>query len=230
MMIMQTITTIELSSKCNLACRYCINRYMKSRAFRTPGIMSDEIFDHSLSWLRVLVARNTQREINLNGNGESCLDPDLPERIRRTKNIVGNRKVGLCTNGVNMTEELCRAMLNAGIDRIDISPHSPYHARMCANIFTRMGVPSGINMGSIIMTHNWAGQLDPEDSVPMLFTLKCDPLIEGRAYIDSDGYVTVCCYDYQNIGSYGHVQDYDLDHREIKPFSLCKTCHQEVPA
>jgi len=57
----------------------------------------------------------------------------------------------------------------------------------------------------------------------------CHPLIEGRGYIQADGNITPCCYDYRDLGKYGTVFDKDILQKEIKPFALCKTCHQQIP-
>jgi len=59
--------------------------------------------------------------------------------------------------------------------------------------------------------------------------MQCDPLIQGMGYISSEGWLTPCCYDYRLLGAYGHVNDKDLLEKEIKPYELCKTCHQAIP-
>lgn len=229
MTTLQTITTIELSSSCNLSCKYCINRLLVKDSARTPGIMIDDVFDAALAWLEVLVKRGTQREVNLNGNGESCLDPKLCERIRKVKNVMGDGRVAMCTNGVNMTPELALKIKASGIDRMDLSPHSPWHARRAVLAMADAGISGTINWGSIVFSHNWAGQLEPENSIDCRFEIPCDPLIEGRGYVQSEGYVTPCCYDYRNLGVFGHVFDNELLGREIKPYELCRTCHQIIP-
>ncbi len=60
--------------------------------------------------------------------------------------------------------------------------------------------------------------------------MQCDPLIDGRAYVQSEGDVVPCCYDYRNLGRIGHVFDQDILERELKPFALCETCHQNQVA
>jgi hypothetical protein len=230
MITLQTITTIELSSICNLSCKYCINRLLVKDPERKPGIMKDEIFDMALFWLQALVMRGTQKEVNLNGNGESCLDPKLCERIRRVKKIMGpGRQVGMCTNGANMTPDLARDLKASGIDRVDLSPHSPWHARRAVSMMSDAGIKGIINWGSIVMSHNWAGQLEPENAIECRLQNPCDPLIQGRGYILSEGNVTPCCYDFRNLGVFGHVLDNDLLSREIRPYELCGTCHQVIP-
>lgn len=229
-MKLQTITTIELSSLCNLACKYCINRLMQKDPARRPGIMVDFVFEKSLYWLKKLVSRGTQNEVNLNGNGESMLDPDLVQRVRSTKDVVGDAgQVQFCTNGVLMTKALAIKLKDAGIDRIDVSVHDPYHARRCAHLLTAIGMQGVIADGAIKSTHNWAGQLESKHQVPIFISLPCHPIIEGRGYINSEGDISPCCYDYRNLGRFGSVFDSDLLEREVRPFSLCVDCHQILP-
>ncbi len=228
MKTLQTITTIELSNICNLKCRYCINRLLKAPV-RDPGIMSEQTFESSLVWLKILCDQGTQKEVNLNGNGESCLDMDLPRRIRAVKDIMGERSVQMCTNGINLTLELAAAMKIAGLDRCDLSLHDAYHCRKAVDILRKVGLPGVVNGGVVAMSHNWAGQLEPENAVEIRFKSICDPLIEGRGYIQKEGNLSPCCYDYRNMGVFGHVRDENLLTMPIRPYGLCSGCHQEIP-
>jgi len=230
MSTLQTITTIELSNDCNLSCRYCIQSKLKAHPARKVGIMSGSIFDKTLEILKELVSRGTQREVNLNGNGEALLDPAFIERADRVKSIVGTRSVQVCTNGLNMTPELAGRLANSGVDRVDLSPHSPYHVRRAVDMFIDAGIAFGVvNMGAVTSPHNWAGQLDEKDSVTVRIKADCLPLIEGRGYVLAEGNITPCCYDYQNLGVFGHVEDADILEREYGPYMLCNGCHQEIP-
>lgn len=222
---MKTTTTIELSNKCQLKCKYCINRLITSET----GIMTDDIFDASCKLLEKLCARGTQQEVNLNGNGESCLDPQLAERVLRVKRIVGKeRKVQLSTNGINLTAEMALDLKHAGLDMLYISVHSPYHTRRAVDIVKSAGLPGAINPGPFVASHNWAGQLEQEHRVRIDFRIECHPLKEDRGYITRDGYITPCCYDYRNLGAYAHVMDDDAVTRSGQQYALCRDCHQVI--
>jgi hypothetical protein len=224
-----TITTIELSSACNMACLYCVNRLMEKTSDRKPAIMSDEVFDRSLFWLKRLVERGSQGEVNLNGNGEPLLDPQIVDRIKQTRRAVGPAvKVQFSSNGVLVTKEIAEALKESGIDEVHLSIHSLYHARRAAHLLMDAGVMMRANFLTLISAHNWAGQLEPEHCIPegRLPILPCDPLERGRAYIQAEGDVVPCCYDYRNIGRFGSVFDNDLLQRDYGRFSLCDTCHQ----
>ena len=227
-MKLRTITTIELSNICNLSCKYCINRLLVKYPLRTPGIMPDDIFNASLNILSELCRKGTQQEVNLNGNGESTLDPKLVERIKKTKKVVGNRAVCFCTNGVNMDVDLAKQLKNSGVNLITLSPHSPFHARRAAHVMAGNGLNPHVNFGAICASHNWAGQLEPENSINCMLSNDCKPLAEGRGYISSEGWISPCCYDYKLIGNYGHVINLDILQKDVKPYNLCHTCHQKI--
>lgn len=228
MITLMTINTIELSSECNLACRYCINGLMGNHD-REQGIMTDEVFDRALYWVKELVDQGTQREVNLNGNGESTLDPKLPERAARLIDLIGPQMVSFCTNGVSMTPQLAKDLKSAGLRRIDLSIHNAYYTRRAADIFMAHDIFGCVNTGAVLAPHNWAGQLPEENSVRFVKPIQCDPLIEGRGYVQSEGTLSPCCYDYRGLGTFGTVFDEDLLSKEIKPYALCHRCHQQIP-
>lgn len=232
-MKLKTITTIELSSLCNLACLYCVNRLLNEKAHRMPMVMGESVFKRALYWLDRLCQAGTQAEVNLNGNGESCLDPELPQRIARVREVMGpERRIQLSTNGVNMTADLALKLSQSGIDQVHVSTHQGHYARRAAGLLVRAGVPGCFTYGPTMAPHNWAGQLENGNEMSPAFLPKgmpCHPLIEGRGYVQAEGDLVPCCYDYRNLGRFGSVMDDDLDQREIRPFELCKSCHQVIP-
>lgn len=226
-----TITTLELSSLCNLACTYCCNRLLVKHPGRKAGIMSDAVFERCVEIVKALTRQGTQKELNLNGNGESLLDPQLVKRITALRKTLGDRvKIQFSTNGVLLTPSLAANLKAAGINRMDLSIHSPKHARRARDAILSAGIKGIPTIGPVTGAHNWAGQLEPEYRTKYEPQgMQCDPLIEGRAYIQSEGDVVPCCYDYRNLGKIGHVFNDDILERELKPFELCETCHQVIP-
>lgn len=231
---MKTITTIELSNICDLECLYCINRLLVKHPDRQPGIMDDRTFDASLELLRQTCYNGTQEEVNLNGNGESTLDPKLPERIRAVKDIMGDKTVMLCSNAVGLTYDKIKSYKDAGVDRIDLSIHSFYHTRKAIDHFRKIGITGCLNYLAVVNSHNWAGQLEPEHSIDICMkagdddSTLCRPIEKEMGYIQKEGNVSPCCYDYKNLGVFGTVFDSDILDREIKEYELCKTCHERV--
>jgi hypothetical protein len=229
-MKINTITTIELSSVCNLECEYCINRLLVEHPARKPGIMTDAVFDRCVEVVKELVDRGTQKEINLNGNGESLLDPLLVRRIDKLRKSIGeNATIMLSTNGTLVNRELAAALKSAGLTRIDVSPHKPAVARKVIHYLAEAGLNGVVNWGLIGQSHNWAGQLEPENRVPVEPQgVVCYPLLIGAGYVQSEGDVVPCCYDYRNLGWIGHILDDTILDRPIKQYALCKSCHQII--
>ena len=228
-MKLSTITTIELANDCNLGCKYCINRLLKKEDGRSVGIMSLDVFEASLYWLDILCKQGTQKEVNLNGNGESFLDPNLVKRVAMVREIVGDRFIGLSTNAVvNFTSTMVLDLFEAGLSQLDISVHHPFYARKAVDIMRRLNKPGFLNTAPIVDSHNWAGQLEEKNSIEVKIDIICHPLLEGRGYIQKEGLVSPCCYDYRNLGIFGNVFDEKLMEREVKEYELCKDCHQRI--
>jgi hypothetical protein len=204
---------------------------MVNEPARRPGLMTQEVFSATCNILQKLCDNGTQREVNMNGNGESLLDFRLIERIKTVREIVGpDRHIGLSTNGVLVDKNIAKEFVKSGLTQLDISPHMPYFARRAAHTMHEAGMKKGqVSFGCIVMSHNWAGQLEPEHQINCVLHDYCLPLIEGRGYVLSEGNITPCCYDYRNLGVYGTVFDDDILERSIKPYELCHTCHQQIP-
>ena len=230
-MKINTITTLELSSLCNLECSYCINRLLVKHPARKAGIMPDAVFEASIDILKILVKRGTQKELNLNGNGESLLDPKLLTRIKRLREEFGSKlMLQFSTNAILLNPSMASGLKDAGINRIDLSPHKPKYVRKAVCYLSQAGIRGYINNGPMYCSHNWAGQLEPENTIPIEPKgVPCDPLIEGRVYIHSEGDIVPCCYDYRALGKIGSVFDKYILSRELKPFELCEKCHQVIP-
>jgi len=194
--------------------------------------MSDSVFSASVKLLKRLVDRGTQKEISLNGNGESFLDTSLIERVKTVRKILGdNNLLLMSTNSTLVTKEIAISLKDAGLDEIHTSIHKPEAVRKALPIFSDAGLKTVINAGVIIFSHNWAGQLEDENKVPKerLPDIQCDPLIDGRGYVSAEGNISPCCYDYRNIGVFGTVFNKDILDKEYGAYELCRGCHQVIP-
>lgn len=228
---LQTITSIELSNDCNMSCLYCVSRLLKRNSVRNVGIMSDEVFDRACDLIAILCQRGTQQEVSLHNLGEPLLDPQFLHRAGRVKRILGpTRPLYVCTNGLNMTPELARGLAMCGVDQVDISAHSAYHARRALDMLLSANAPVGVvNGGAMTGAHNFAGQIEPEHSVTVRVRPDCTSLPNGRGYVGKEGFMTACCYDYRNLGAFGTVFHDDIFERPIWESPLCAQCHQPIP-
>ncbi len=99
---------IEPTTHCNLTCQTCWNPNRNNKSH-----LSFENF------IKIIEQFPFIRKINLVGMGEPLLNPELTKMINmlRDKNIA----VGIASNGMFLTEEKSRKLLEAGISWINIS-------------------------------------------------------------------------------------------------------------
>lgn len=100
---------IEPTNRCNYKCGYCRRSYWR----RTEGDMSLERYRILLEKLPVV------SRIHLQGVGEPLLNKDLPEMIRHTR--FRGARVGITTNASLLDLKWAQALLDAGINRINLS-------------------------------------------------------------------------------------------------------------
>lgn len=219
-----TINTIEVSSLCNLKCRYCAAPIQGQ--WRKVGNMSMETFKKAISWVKEFACAGTQQEVNLFGIGEPLMNSQIVDMVAHARNTLPLRQVlHFNTNGVLMTEKVCRELQRAGLTSIGLTGHDPYHTIRCHRMFKAMNVRHHLSMDFVLSPNDWAGQVEwfkAEQSYP------CPWLGKGQATVLWDGRITICCWDAKAAGELGTIHD-DLSQMYLKPFELCKTCHQQIP-
>ena len=103
---------VEPTSRCNLTCRTCIRN-----AWEEPqGDMTSGTFDLLIKSLEALPFRP---DVFFGGFGEPLLLPNIAEMIARTKKVAG--KVELITNGILLTDQRSRELIEAGLDTLWVS-------------------------------------------------------------------------------------------------------------
>lgn len=116
---MQLSIDIELTNRCNAKCHFCPRD-------QTPhqGLMTPEVFDQSLA--RVIEFRDAvdgspfaDPPIHLCGLGEPLLNKRAPEHVRQVREA--GFHCSMASNGSLLDEERGRALLDAGLQRININ-------------------------------------------------------------------------------------------------------------
>jgi len=107
---------IEVSSRCNLRCRHCPTGTSYQRLERS--LMDLSLFERLLNQLKAV--RNLSECVMYLG-GEPLLHPELPAMIQRVKEELPRVKVMFNSNGMLLTEEVCRQLHGCGVDHIEIS-------------------------------------------------------------------------------------------------------------
>ena len=107
---------MELSNVCNHACIFCTHQKMQRKIGRLNKALGFDI-------LRQAYELGT-REVGFYATGEPFLIPELPEYIKKAKDI-GYTYVYLTSNGAMATPERIRAVIDAGLDSIKFSINAP---------------------------------------------------------------------------------------------------------
>ncbi|TLM69488.1 MAG: radical SAM protein [Actinobacteria bacterium] len=103
---------VEVTNTCNLRCAMCQIPF----ADMERGFMSDELYDCILAEVR----EHHLPSIKFNFRGEPMMHPRLAEFVAKAKDA-GVLEVQFNSNGSLLTEELSRALIEAGLDRIKFS-------------------------------------------------------------------------------------------------------------
>ena len=107
---------MELSNACNHACIFCAHQKMQ----RKVGKINKEL---AFDILKQAYDLGT-REVGFYATGEPFLVPELPEYIKKAKEI-GYTYVYLTSNGSLATPEKIRAVIDSGLDSIKFSINAP---------------------------------------------------------------------------------------------------------
>lgn len=105
---------VEISNRCNLRCTFCD---------KLPLLSKDQLGDMDLSRYRGIIdegAAGGLWGLKLSYRGEPLLHPDVVEMVAYAK-AKGIIDVYFNTNGMLLTPELSRRLMDAGLDRISIS-------------------------------------------------------------------------------------------------------------
>lgn len=215
------IHQVELTSRCNLRCRYCVHPTMS----RQKMDMSLETLDRVLDLVAHYVAAGTQHELNICGIGESTLHPQFVEFLARIRGRLPSIDLTMATNGVGLIEDVAQELADNHV-RVWVSLHRPEKAGLAVEMLKRQGILAGVSADPSVSAVDWAGQVDWHVSAA---PTPCMWQYEGMAIAWSDGRIGTCSLDGQGTdGVIGTVWD-DPAQLFTQPYSLCKTCHQTLP-
>ena len=103
---------IEPTNRCNLDCRTCMRQEWDTE----PGMMSRDLFAKIVKDTRHLPAAPT---FFFGGYGEPLSHPDIVWMVKQAKSL--QARVELITNGILLSEDLARQLIEAGLDFIWVS-------------------------------------------------------------------------------------------------------------
>lgn len=218
---LRTIHQIEMTSRCNLRCRYC-----PSPKLQRPKVdMEWEVFERTIEVIRQLMfARTQEYEVNLAGIGESTLHPSFRTMVAYARLKLGNRmRLLLATNGLLFDDSLGQFCASQDV-HVYVSMHRPEKAGPAIEIARKYNILHGASSDPSLAAINWAGQVEWHHSAA---PMDCKWVKNGWAMVMSTGHLTSCSMDASGIGVFGHIhQAYGT--LRTKPYGLCRTCHQEL--
>ena len=104
---------LEVSSVCNFSCEFCFRHSFEEKF----GFMEIEVIKRISSQIKFLPKL---KGIVIGGIGEPLLHPQILEVIEVLKSS-SSVKLILSTNASLLNEDLCKSLINAGIDKIVVS-------------------------------------------------------------------------------------------------------------
>jgi organic radical activating enzyme len=211
---MKGIYAIEITSKCNLACDWCVHYKMK----REKKHMSMIDYERSIS----ICLKLEQKSIILNNIGEPLLHPHIHSMIKLAS--TNEIETIFHTNCTLLNEIYAVGLKEAGLTKIVLSNQMKEYTDWASENCEKAGLNYEINS---IKDLNWGGQHhhDREKQIDSN-TEGCELFIKNeQVIIFSDGSIGTCCIDYENIGKLGSIWDDNWFELKPKPLSICKECH-----
>ncbi len=220
--MIERISQVEITSRCSLRCKYC----PQPKMHREKMDMPDHVFERVLYWLGEFHRDGKQQDVNLHHFGESTLHPKFVEWVDRITDVIPEARVS--SNGVGVTPEMISGLKEAGLTCLSLSIHRPEVVQKVAEWCIDAGLKYDWASGPLSAPHNWAGQVEGRNS-EWAKSYTCGFLEHQECVVLSDGRIANCCIDAEGLSAQGTVFD-DLRQMDLRPFSLCKACHHQVPA
>jgi len=106
---------LEVSNVCNFQCFFCVH----GQANNNGGVMSFKLAQKCINDL--LRFSNKIKVLSFFNNGEPLINKKLPEMIQYAKNMQVANNIDFTTNASLMNHEMADKLINAGVQRINIS-------------------------------------------------------------------------------------------------------------
>lgn len=220
---LEDFSNVEVTSRCNLTCGYCIHPGMP----RPKIDMAEDTWDATKAWLRYFCAHGTQKELNLSGTGEPTLHPELPRLVAEAREILGPyRALQFTTNGRGLTEPLVRALVPSN-PQICVTMHHANIAGPAVALLAKYGLLRNISCDPVQAPQNWAGQVDWPH--PAKAVIVCASLKDGRGFVSADGQIYTCCMDATGESAVGSVHTPPSFDVLMQDWRLCGDCWQHPP-
>lgn len=113
--------SVEITTKCNINCAMCTRAEMLKKGKLDVGEMKPEIINKVIEEMKKFVDHGYEVTFVPMGLGEPLLYSDFKNIIKRIKKASRKIRVVLVTNGVCLTKEIIKDLIELKIDEISIS-------------------------------------------------------------------------------------------------------------
>ncbi len=118
---------IEPTNLCNFKCIQCpVSLPLFKETVGELGHMSMELYGKLMGDIKEM---GTLRNMNLYGDGEPFLNPDLLEMVRLAKSRQSADAITITTNGSLLDEKINREIIESGLDYLRVSIYSVYEEK-----------------------------------------------------------------------------------------------------
>ncbi len=117
-----TVINVDPADVCNFRCKFCPTgdiQLMRATPGRTIGLMDFNLFKKVVD--DICEFDKPIKVLRLYKDGEPLLNPKFPEMVRYAKEKRCSELIDTTTNGSRLTPELSQRIVDAGLDRINIS-------------------------------------------------------------------------------------------------------------
>lgn len=220
---------IELTTRCNLKCKYCPHH---PNLPRKKEDMEWDVFEASLDLVKFFVRQGTQTELSLTGIGESMLHPRFVEMVAESRVAIGpHRPLTLTTNGL-LLDDAMAAALAPFRPQVFVSLHRPEKAAFAIVAAKKHGILAGRNTAFADSAFNWAGYQQNWTPIVSAPNIACEYLRSGWCVVLVDGRIATCCLDADGSSVVGDVRD-NPEKLALKPWGDekkgCQACHMSIP-
>lgn len=202
--------TFELSNFCSLAWvhkRCPLNLEMASpfRLHQVRHLPAQIVYET----LDVMGEYDYSSEINFHQYNEPTTDPRLFEFIRYARRVCPKSKIIVISNGLNMSEQLARELLEAGLSGMWITRYGDKEDMQATHEWVKnVLIPiMPVDMCNILPWTKLDRRMQLYDDEPMVGVDKACHAPLNTVIITRDADVALCCWDWRRTVTFGNLHD-----------------------